>query len=176
MSGRVGFTGVMSSHGQICGGVSSACMVGCAGIPVDVDAHRSWLMHSGCTLAWNWQVLPVPPRPRGHALTPWQTRCPGPPRAGHQASQKATGNSNQAWAPQTRSGDCLSRAGSRVGERRGQWGGGVPTLRCLAVRLHASALKFPVEFSILWRNRRIGTGGRGSGPKTRPLAGPPAPA
>lgn len=124
----------MSSHGQICGGASSVCMLGCADIPVDVDTRRSWLMHSGCTLAWHWQAPPVPPRPRGHALTPWQTRCPGPPRAGHQASQEATGNSNQAWAPQTRSGDCPSRARSRVGEQCGQWGGGVPTLLCLAVR------------------------------------------
>lgn len=40
----------------------------------------------------------------------------------------------------------------------------------------ASVLKFPVEFSILWRNRGVGRGRRYSGPKTQPLAGPPAPA
>lgn len=115
-----------------------------------------------------------PLRPRGHALTPWQTRCPGPPRARHQASQEATGNSDPAWAPQTRSGDRAGRAGSRVGEHSGQWGGGIPTLPRLALPSGASALKFPVEFSILWRNRGIGRGGRCSGPKTQSPAGPPA--
>lgn len=40
----------------------------------------------------------------------------------------------------------------------------------------ASVLKFPVEFSILWSNHRVGRGSRCSGPKTQSLAGPPAPA
>lgn len=168
--------GVMSSHGQICAGACSVYMLRCVDIPVDVDTHRSWLMHSGCTLAWHWQAPPVPLRPRAHALTPWQTRCPGPPRAGHQASQEATGNSNQAWAPQTRSGDCPSRARSRVGEHVANGVVGSPPYPAWLCVPHASSPKFPVEFSILWRNRRIGTGGRGSGPKTQPLAGPPAPA
>lgn len=40
----------------------------------------------------------------------------------------------------------------------------------------ASVLKFPVEFSILWRSCGVGRGRRCTGPKTQPLAGPPAPA
>ena len=73
--------GVTSSHGQICGGASSVCMLKCADTPVDLDTHGSWLMRSGCTPAWHRQAPPVPPRPRAHALTPWQTHAqalPGP--------------------------------------------------------------------------------------------------
>lgn len=111
-----------------------------------------------------------------HAHTLADT-IPGLPRARHQASQEATGNSDPAWASQTRSGDCAGRARSRVGKRDGQWGGGVPTLPAwLCSPCGVSALKFPVEFSILWRNRGVGRGGRSSGLKTQPLAGPPAPA
>lgn len=96
------------------------------------DTHRSGLTHLGCTHA-DVAASGSPLRPCRHALTPWQTRYPGPPRARHQASQEATGNSDPAWAPQTRSGDCVGRARCRVGEPHGQWGGGVSTLPCLAL-------------------------------------------
>lgn len=104
----------------------------CANVSVDSYTHRRGLTHLGCTHA-AFTASAGPLRPHGHALTPWQTRYPGPPRARHQASQEATGNSNPAWAPQTRSGDGARRAHCRVGEHRGQWGGGVPTLPRLAL-------------------------------------------
>lgn len=116
------------------------------------------------------------PWPYGHVLTPWQTRYPGLPRAKHQASQEATGNSDPAWASQTRSGVCAGRARSRVGKHDGQWGGGVPTLPAwLCSPCGVSALKFPVEFSILWRNRGVGRGEDLLGSRPSPLLGPQPP-
>ena len=36
------------------------CLLECADVLVDVDTHRSWLTHSGCTHAWHSQATPVP--------------------------------------------------------------------------------------------------------------------
>lgn len=108
------------------------CTAECVALPRWTQTHTEVGPHLGCTHA-AFAASAGPLRPGGHALTPWQTRYPGPPRARHQASQEATGNSNPAWAPQTRSGDCARRAHCRVGEHRGQWGSGVPTLPRLAL-------------------------------------------
>lgn len=117
-----------------------------------------------------------PRRPHGHALTPWQTPCPSPPRARHQTSQEATGNSDPPG---------LHKHGLETvpAEPMAGWGStvangvvGSPPYPAWLCPPDASALKFPAEFSILWRNRRIGRGGRCSEPKTQPLNGPPAPA
>lgn len=148
----------------------------CADVPVDADTHRSGLTHLGCTHA-AFAAPARPLRPHGHALTPWQTRYPGPPRARRQAIQEATGNSYSARAPQTWSGYCAGRARGRVGEHHGQWGGGVSTLPRLALPSRRRRLCPEVSNGIFHfvEKPRVGRGGRGSGPKIQPLAGPPAP-
>lgn len=149
----------------------------CADVPVHADTHRSGLMHLGCTHA-AFAAPARPLHPHRHALTPWQTRYPGPPRARRQAIQEATGNSYSARAPQTRSGYCAGRARGRVGEHHGQWGGGIPTLPRLALPSRRRRLCPEVSNGIFHfaEKPRIGRGGRCSGPKIQPLAGPPAPA
>lgn len=70
--------------------------------PVDVDTQK--LAHAlGCTLAWNWQVLPVP---HAHADTrhtladtmprPSQGRTPGQPE-GDWKFQSGLGSTNTVW-------------------------------------------------------------------------------
>lgn len=148
--------------------------VGVCGYPGGRDTHRSWLMHSGCTLAWNWQVLPVP---HAHADTrhTLADTMPRLPQAGHQASQKATGNSNQAWA---RAKHGLETASAEPAAGWGApwatgWWGPHPTLLgcaspCLCPEVSSGIFHFmekPQDWD--WRERFWG-------PRRGPL-GPPSP-
>lgn len=174
-SGWVDALKVVSRRVQIPNGDYLGCTSDCVYVLMDMDMHRSWLMHSGCTRV-AFTATARPPRPRGHTFTPWQTPCPSPPRARHQASQEATGNSDPPG---------LHKHGLEAApaEPMEGWGStvangvvGSPPYPAWLCPPDASALKFPAEISILWRNHRIGRGGRCSEPKPQPLAGPPAPA
>lgn len=163
---------------QVCANPSGhylGCAAECVYVLVDVDTHRSWLTHSWCTRV-AFTAAARPPRPRGHALTPWQTPCPSPPRARHQASQEATGNSDPPGLHKhgLETAPTEPVAGWRSTVANGVVGS--PPYPAWLCPPDVSALKFPAEFSILWRNRGIGRGGRCSEPKTQCLAGPPAPA
>lgn len=100
------------AHGRVCG-----CLGGCAHTQKLAHALR---LHTRVAFA----APARPPRPRGHVLTPWQTRCPSPPRARQQASQEATGNSDPARAPQTWSGDSRQNPWQGGGAQwpMGRWG------------------------------------------------------
>lgn len=74
---------------------------------------------------------PTPTRTRAHTLAdtmprPSQGRTPGQP-GGDWKFQSGLGSTNTAWRlPQ--------QSPQQGGGARGQWGGGVPTLPCLALR------------------------------------------
>ena len=97
-------------------------------------------------------------------LRPSQGQTPGQP-GGQWKFRSGLGSTNMVWRLPA---EPVAGWGSTVANGVV---GSPPYPAWLCPPCGASALKFPVEFSILWRNRGVGRGGRCSGSKTQPLPG-----